>query len=172
MQHRKSQTQTVAAAKAGISERSARRIDQQAHQPVKQERNWRTREDPLEEVWDSIVLPLLKSSSELTPVGIFDHLCEHHTDQFDPRARRTLERRFALPCPLVVSVSFWPAAIRTTEGAREWPDRCAFLSVFDEVCETFNWKCHACCLMGNHYHLLIETPEGKLSKGMRQLNGV
>jgi hypothetical protein len=93
MQHRKSQTQTVAAAKAGISERSARRIDQQTHQPVKQERNWRTREDPLAEVWDSIVLPLLKSSSELTPVGIFDHLCEHHTDQFDPRARRTLERR-------------------------------------------------------------------------------
>ena len=66
MQHRKSQTQTISAAKAGISERSARRIDQQAHQPVKQERNWRTREDPLAAVWDSIVLPLLKSSSELT----------------------------------------------------------------------------------------------------------
>jgi putative transposase len=26
--------------------------------------------------------------------------------------------------------------------------------------------------MGNHYHLLVETPEGKLSQGMRQLNGV
>jgi len=26
--------------------------------------------------------------------------------------------------------------------------------------------------MGNHYHLLIETPDGNLSKGMRQLNGV
>ena len=36
-------------------------------------------------------------------------------------------------------------------------DHRAFLSVFDEVCETFNWKCHACCLMGNHYHFLIET---------------
>ena len=83
-QHRKSQTHTVAAAKAGISERSAQRIDQQSYQPVKQERNWRTREDLLEEVWDSIVLPLLKPSSELTPVGYFDHLCEHHTDQFDP----------------------------------------------------------------------------------------
>ncbi len=93
MQHRKSQTQTVAAAKAGISERSARRIDQQAHQPLKQERRWRTRKDPLAEVWDSIVLPLLESSSVLTPVGIFDYLCEHHTAQFDPRARRTLERR-------------------------------------------------------------------------------
>jgi REP element-mobilizing transposase RayT len=51
-------------------------------------------------------------------------------------------------------------------------DRHTFLSVFDEVCETFNWECHAYCLMGNHYHLLIETPDGNLSKGMRQLNGV
>jgi len=35
-----------------------------------------------------------------------------------------------------------------------------------------NWMCHAYCLMTNHYHLLIETPDGNLSKGMRQLNGV
>ncbi|MEK7817637.1 MAG: transposase, partial [Actinomycetota bacterium] len=34
------------------------------------------------------------------------------------------------------------------------------------------WLCHAYCLMGNHYHLMIETPEGNLSQGMRQLNGV
>ncbi len=51
-------------------------------------------------------------------------------------------------------------------------DRRGFLSVLDDVCETFNWVCHAYCLMGNHYHLLIETPEGNLSNGMRQLNGV
>jgi len=31
---------------------------------------------------------------------------------------------------------------------------------------------HAYCLMSNHYHLLIETPDGNLSKGMRQLNGL
>jgi REP element-mobilizing transposase RayT len=46
-------------------------------------------------------------------------------------------------------------------------DRRAFLSVFDEVCETFNWERHVYCLMGNHYHLLIETPDGNLSKGRR-----
>ncbi|WP_416376574.1 transposase [Marinobacter sp. LV10R520-4] len=40
--------------------------------------------------------------------------------------------------------------------------RRAFLSVFDEVCETFNRECGAYCLMSNHYHLLIETPEGNL----------
>jgi len=40
------------------------------------------------------------------------------------------------------------------------------------VSERFHWLCHAYCLMGNHYHLVIETPDGNLSKGMRQLNGV
>jgi len=51
-------------------------------------------------------------------------------------------------------------------------DRTAFLQLFGAVCKQFNWLCYAYCLMDNHYHLLIETPEGNLSKGMRQLNGV
>lgn len=51
-------------------------------------------------------------------------------------------------------------------------DRRQFLSILGEVCNRFNWVCHAYCLMSNHYHLLIETPDGNLSKGMRQLNGV
>ena len=51
-------------------------------------------------------------------------------------------------------------------------DREVFLSVLDKACDTHNWVCHAYCLMSNHYHLLIETPDGNLSKGMRQLNGV
>ena len=51
-------------------------------------------------------------------------------------------------------------------------DRELWLEVFSEVCRRFNWVCHAFCLMGNHYHLLVETPEGNLSLGMRQLNGV
>ena len=51
-------------------------------------------------------------------------------------------------------------------------DRDIFLSVLSDVCRTFHWLCHAYCLMDNHYHLLIETPDSNLSKGMRQLNGV
>ena len=51
-------------------------------------------------------------------------------------------------------------------------DRADFLSVLGEVCAQYNWVCHAYCLMSNHYHLLVETPDGNLSKGMRQLNGV
>ncbi|MEW8692871.1 MAG: transposase, partial [Candidatus Thiodiazotropha endolucinida] len=51
-------------------------------------------------------------------------------------------------------------------------DRELYLIVLGEVCERFNWVIHAYCLMDNHYHLLIETPDGNLSKGMRHLNGV
>lgn len=51
-------------------------------------------------------------------------------------------------------------------------DRKKFLSLLSGVCETYNWVCHAYCLMGNHYHLLIETPDANLGKGMRQLNGM
>ena len=51
-------------------------------------------------------------------------------------------------------------------------DHDIFLEVIAQVCEHYNWVVHAYCLMTNHYHLLIETPDGNLSKGMRQLNGV
>ena len=51
-------------------------------------------------------------------------------------------------------------------------DREVYLAVLNDVCERFNWVIHAYCLMTNHYHLLVETPDSNLSKGMRQLNGV
>jgi len=51
-------------------------------------------------------------------------------------------------------------------------DREIWLALFARVCSRFNWRCHAWCLMDNHYHIVIETIEGNLSQGMRQLNGV
>lgn len=51
-------------------------------------------------------------------------------------------------------------------------DRLNFLSLLSQVSKDYNWLIHAYCLMDNHYHLLIETPDGNLSRGMRQLNGV
>ena len=51
-------------------------------------------------------------------------------------------------------------------------DRQAFLQTLAAVVQQFNWLCYAWCLMDNHYHLLIQTPDANLSKGMRQLNGV
>ena len=51
-------------------------------------------------------------------------------------------------------------------------DREMFISILDLVVKRYNWLCHAYCLMTNHYHLMIETPDANLSIGMRQLNGV
>jgi putative transposase len=51
-------------------------------------------------------------------------------------------------------------------------DRQNYLSILSEVVKRYNWLCHAYCMMGNHYHLLVETPEANLSSGMRQLNGI
>jgi putative transposase len=51
-------------------------------------------------------------------------------------------------------------------------DRSDFLNILESVVKRYNWLCHAYCLMDNHYHLLIETPDGNLSRGMRQLNGI
>ncbi len=51
-------------------------------------------------------------------------------------------------------------------------DRERSLGILGEAMERWRWLCHAYCLMENHYHLVVETPEGNLSKGMRQLNGV
>jgi len=65
----------------------------------------------------------------------------------------------------------------TARGDRREPiheddaDRSAFLDIFGTVVEDFNWVAHAYCLMGNHYHLLVETPDANLANGMRQLNG-
>lgn len=42
-------------------------------------------------------------------------------------------------------------------------DREQFLAVLGDVAGGFNWRCHAYCLMSNHYHLVVETPDGNLS---------
>ncbi|WP_343732486.1 transposase [Duganella sp.] len=48
-------------------------------------------------------------------------------------------------------------------------DRAMWLQTLGEVCARFHFSIHAFCQMNNHYHLLLETTEGKLSKGMRRL---
>jgi len=55
---------------------------------------------------------------------------------------------------------------------RDEQDREAFLDTLQHVIKRYNWLCHVYCLMDNHYHILIETPDRNLSKGMRHLNGV
>ena len=51
-------------------------------------------------------------------------------------------------------------------------DRRQCLSILGAVTKRFNWVVHAYCLMSNHYHLLVETPDSNLAQGMRHFNGV
>ena len=51
-----------------------------------------------------------------------------------------------------------------TEGARK-----SFLDCMDEACASMEWRLYAWCLMGNHYHLCVETPHPNLVEGIRWL---
>jgi len=80
MQHRQNgASQEMAAAKAGISVRSGRRIETSTQKPrVNTERDWRTREDPLEAVWETELLPLLENEPKLTGTTLLD-TCKNNT---------------------------------------------------------------------------------------------
>ena len=54
---------------------------------------------------------------------------------------------------------------------RDNVDREKFLALLATISRDEQWVIHAYCFMSNHYHLLIETPVGGLSHGMRSLNG-
>ena len=44
-------------------------------------------------------------------------------------------------------------------------DREQFLTMLGDVVGGFNWRCHAYCLMSNHYHLVVETKSGQTKSG-------
>ena len=93
-QHRNQLSQVAAAAKAGISERSARRIEGGEMLPSqKPARDWRTRKDPLAGVWDAEVVPLLRSDPLLNAVTLLEELQRRHPGHYDSGVLRTLQRR-------------------------------------------------------------------------------
>ena len=51
-------------------------------------------------------------------------------------------------------------------------DRVVYLRILGEVVRRQRWRCLAYCLMKNHVHLLIETPEPNLGSGMQRLHGL
>jgi REP element-mobilizing transposase RayT len=48
----------------------------------------------------------------------------------------------------------------------------AFITLLQEASEMINLRISAFCLMSNHYHILVQTPAGNLSRAMRHINGV
>lgn len=83
----------VAAAKADISRATGYRIAQDPQLPSqKAQPRERRRPDPLEAIFDTEVVPLLKEAPGLRPVAIFDEILRRHPE-LSPGVRRTLERR-------------------------------------------------------------------------------
>jgi hypothetical protein len=96
-QHRNKLSQVAAAAKTGISERSARRIEDATGLPSQRaDRSWRTREDPLSAVWDSEVVPLLRADVRLNAVTLLEELQRRYPGQWGQSVLRTLQRRIRL----------------------------------------------------------------------------
>ena len=89
-------TQETAAAKSGICVRSARKW-QSGPLPseTKQERQWRTRSDPFDGVWEEVIEPLLQgeAAGKLKATTIIEWLEEQHPSRFSASQLRTLQRR-------------------------------------------------------------------------------
>ena len=93
-QHRNTLTQIASAAKTGAIERSARRLDIADTLPSQQHvRDWRTREDPLTEVWEAEVVPLMQVDASLNAVTLLEELQRRHPGQYGSDVLRTLQRR-------------------------------------------------------------------------------
>lgn len=83
----------VAAAKAGLSQATGYRLQSDPVLPSqKKALRGRRRPDPLSDIFDTEILPLLKSSTGLRPVAIFEELLRCHPD-LSAGIRRTLGRR-------------------------------------------------------------------------------
>lgn len=88
-------SQRAAAARAGFSERTARRIDTDPRLPSqRQPERGRTVPDPLEAVWETVLLPILQRDDAVQAVTLLRPLLMTDPDAFPgDRVRRTLERR-------------------------------------------------------------------------------
>ena len=84
-------SQVEAAARAGLSERTARRIEKASNRSPSS-RSYKTRKDPLDEVWKAELEPLLRQQPGLLPITLFEYLQDQHPGQYD-KVHRTLQRR-------------------------------------------------------------------------------
>ncbi len=95
---------------------------------------------------------------------------------FVERAVWALGKRLDLFAQRIIAIVEIRSHVTSRGNARqpiviEDRDRALFLERLAHVIDRFGWRCHADCLMDNHYHLLIATPQPNLSRGMRQLTG-
>ena len=90
----------------------------------------------------------------------------------DPRRRRTVGSMPRSP-RIADPEAFWHVITRGNRELRVYRDnrdRTNFLDRLGRVCDRHGWECHAYCLLGTHYHLLLGFDAPTLSPGMHQLN--
>jgi DNA-binding XRE family transcriptional regulator len=93
MTYRKSgNSQKKAASKVDISEKSGRNIESGSKDKVQKTREWRTRANPFETVWDDFVVPMLKGHPTLDASFIMEKLQEKYEGQFPDNKLRTFQR--------------------------------------------------------------------------------
>jgi len=90
---REGYTQIVAAAKAGISERSGRDIEQGNRGNPWEKERWRSCPDPLVGVWESELMPMLEQTPSLTAITLLEYLQNKYDDAYPDSLLRTLQRR-------------------------------------------------------------------------------
>lgn len=95
-ERQKGLTQKQAAARAGMSERTARKYEQAKKLPseIKRPHDWQTRSNPFEEDWPWVVEQLERDPA-LQSTTLFALLCEQHPDRYRPTQDRTLRRHIA-----------------------------------------------------------------------------
>ncbi len=95
-ERRKGTTQRVAAARAGISERTGRTYERQGKLPSQRKRphDWSSRANPFEEDWPWVIAQL-KQDPALQGSTLFALLCEQHPERYRPTQVRTLQRHIA-----------------------------------------------------------------------------
>src|ERR1700736_4442801 len=93
MSCRQTHDTAVAAAKAGFSTATGYRIENNPRLPSqKKAPRGRRRPDPLADVWDSEIVPILKATPGIRAIAVLEELRRHHPE-IGPGIRRTLERR-------------------------------------------------------------------------------
>ena len=95
MQSRRHDLQRIAAAKAGFSERTARRVETGRHLPLREidDRRRRKCPDPFAGLWDAEIRPMLEAQPGLRPITLIEEMQRRRPDHDWDRLRRSLERR-------------------------------------------------------------------------------
>ncbi len=119
MSYRQTHDTAVAAAKAGFSTATGYRIENDRRLPSqKKAPRGRRRPDPLVDVWDSEIVPILKATPGIRAIAVLEEMRRRHPE-IGPGIRRTLERRMRGWRALAVT---WPGGITVCQHAA-LPDR-------------------------------------------------